>query len=461
MSTTTPPKSPTVAIARALRGLGLTQGRGCDFRVAGEYRNGERVGTYVLALTRHADETIAAKADEIERLTGEGPFPFRVSVRYHGSRPMATVANYGDRVRETAPEGPPAAEPAPAPAPAPEPEGAPEETPAAPALVPAPVRPVHDTEPNACKWCGIPKHQHALQTLAPVATHVWEAPTDEQRKERMAARRAARTTEPDPEPVLPDPESAAGRYLEHARDRAWQRQRANALGWSKSQAHLIAMAGTAGLSYDREGILRDRPRPGWPGIRVDEARLTPLVKAGFIAVTQPYGTGYTRVATTQDGIDALLLWGIYRPTPVEKDRAQEREPLRPLLSGRYATSRAEAEAEDERRRKAEREALYAALEETHAWEERDTRLWNAWAKVQGITHRLGRSRPYGWAPTPEEAEEHGLDPATVAELLKEAGGQPTPKPKLPKTTPARPLDVPPLPPAPPLSEQLGLFAATA
>ncbi|MFB7574690.1 hypothetical protein [Streptomyces sp. NPDC056165] len=87
------PSSPTVAIARVLRDLGLTQGRGCDFRVTGEYRNGERIGTYVLPLTRHADEVIAEHADEIERLTAETGWAFRVLVRYpSGDRPMTVVA---------------------------------------------------------------------------------------------------------------------------------------------------------------------------------------------------------------------------------------------------------------------------------------------------------------------------------------------------------------------------------
>jgi hypothetical protein len=66
-----------VAIARVLRDLGLTQGRGCDFRVTGECVNGERRSTYALALTRHADEVITGQADDIERRAEAGPFPFR------------------------------------------------------------------------------------------------------------------------------------------------------------------------------------------------------------------------------------------------------------------------------------------------------------------------------------------------------------------------------------------------
>ncbi|KUN37718.1 hypothetical protein AQJ30_15655 [Streptomyces longwoodensis] len=109
------------AIARILRGLGLTQGRGRDFRVTGDYQNGERIGTFVVVLTAHADEVIAEHADEIEHLSDEAGYPYRVSVRYDKKeRPMTTVANYGGRVREVPPaaaaalEEPAKPEPAPA-----------------------------------------------------------------------------------------------------------------------------------------------------------------------------------------------------------------------------------------------------------------------------------------------------------------------------------------------------------
>ncbi|MFF4292130.1 hypothetical protein ACFY0N_00570 [Streptomyces vinaceus] len=407
MSATTPaPKTPAVAIARALRGLGLTQGRGCDFRVTGDYRNGERVGTYVLVLTRHASEVIAEHADEIEAQTSTG-FPFRVSVRYFGtSRPVASVANYGDRIRET---------------------------PATP-------------EPATT-----PKPEEAAPTPAPTETDVEPAQAEtEPTPEALAAA-------PAPAPELPPAGTTAARFFEGAQQRQLNRRRADALGWSERQAHLIAMANTAGLSFDKEGILRDRPRPGWPGVRVDEARLAPLVKAGFIAVFEPYGPGYRRVSTTQDGRDALFLWNVYRPAPVVKDRQEERAPLRPLIGGRHAALRDHAAAEDARRRATEAEAMYAAIEELHAWEELCDVRWKAWAKVQGITHRLGRQAPAGWMPTEEEIAEHRLTPDTVAILRGEAK-RPTPRPALPKVTPMRPLEVPLLPAAPPSAEQLGLFA---
>ncbi|MGA5497744.1 hypothetical protein ACPCSP_25610 [Streptomyces cinereoruber] len=392
MTTLPPPKTPTVAIARVLRGLGLTQGRGCDFRVEGDYRNGERIGTYVLVLTRHADETIAAHADDIERLTGESGWAFRVSIRYLSDtgRPTTSVANYGDRVRQE----PPAAAPEPEPVAAADPEPTPD------------------------------------------------------------------TADEPPAPEVPEPGSPSAGYFAGARVRAWGRQRANALHWSGSQAYLVAAAATAGLSYDKNGVLRDRPRPGWTGTPVDETRLAPLVKAGFIAVTEPYGPGSKQVGITRDGAEALHLWRIYRPTPVDKDRKQEREPLRPLLGGEYAARRDQAAAEDQRRREAEREALYAALEELHAWEAWEDARWKVWATVNGITHRLGRRAPSGWMPTAEEIELHRLAPDVVAGLHADAL-RPRRKPELPKTTPARPLDVTPLPAIPAEAEQLDLFGATA
>jgi hypothetical protein len=104
-TTTAPAKTPTVAIARILRGLGLTQGRGGkDFRVGGEYRNGERQYTYVVAYSRRAEEVIAAHADEIEARADEAGFSFRVSVRYSaGGRVHTSVQNAGPRTRETPP----------------------------------------------------------------------------------------------------------------------------------------------------------------------------------------------------------------------------------------------------------------------------------------------------------------------------------------------------------------------
>ncbi|MGJ3558930.1 hypothetical protein ACR6C2_08095 [Streptomyces sp. INA 01156] len=119
MALTKTAHNPTTAIARALRRLDLAQGRGKDFRVEGEYKNGERVCTYVLVLTRHANEVVAAHADDIERWVGEdGGWSFTVNVRYSSKgHPHCTISNGAiERVREE-PPAPPADEPTPEPQP--------------------------------------------------------------------------------------------------------------------------------------------------------------------------------------------------------------------------------------------------------------------------------------------------------------------------------------------------------
>jgi hypothetical protein len=44
--------------------------------------------------------------------------------------------------------------------------------------------------PDGCRWCGIEARTHFQRWRSPVGWHRWEAPTDEQRKARMLARRA-------------------------------------------------------------------------------------------------------------------------------------------------------------------------------------------------------------------------------------------------------------------------------
>jgi predicted Zn-ribbon and HTH transcriptional regulator len=58
--------------------------------------------------------------------------------------------------------------------------------------------------PNGCRLCGIDQRGHAIQT-GPDGTHTWQAPTQQQIKDRMRARQAAHcsncgptTTEPHP-----------------------------------------------------------------------------------------------------------------------------------------------------------------------------------------------------------------------------------------------------------------------
>ncbi|WP_433223383.1 hypothetical protein [Microtetraspora malaysiensis] len=43
--------------------------------------------------------------------------------------------------------------------------------------------------PNGCRWCGIEAQVHFRRWKPPAGWHQWEAPTNEQRKERMIARR--------------------------------------------------------------------------------------------------------------------------------------------------------------------------------------------------------------------------------------------------------------------------------
>jgi hypothetical protein len=46
--------------------------------------------------------------------------------------------------------------------------------------------------PNGCRRCGIDQRGHAIQALAD-GSHTWTAPTQDQIKARMLARRTARS----------------------------------------------------------------------------------------------------------------------------------------------------------------------------------------------------------------------------------------------------------------------------
>jgi hypothetical protein len=52
------------------------------------------------------------------------------------------------------------------------------------------------TPPNGCRWCGIGQYEHAQRWMPEVGWHAWAAPTDEQRKARMKARRRSRPENP-------------------------------------------------------------------------------------------------------------------------------------------------------------------------------------------------------------------------------------------------------------------------
>jgi hypothetical protein len=49
-------------------------------------------------------------------------------------------------------------------------------------------------EPNGCTFCGVGERYHFRRWILGPGMHAWIEPTDAQRKERMLARRAARTT---------------------------------------------------------------------------------------------------------------------------------------------------------------------------------------------------------------------------------------------------------------------------
>ncbi|MET7814248.1 hypothetical protein ABZT26_25795 [Streptomyces sp. NPDC005395] len=107
-------KTPTIAISRALRAIGLKQGK--DFKVEGRYEGKgelrERIATDVLVLGREADEKVAEHADVIEAAaSADGGWSFRVSVYYveGRERPTTSISNIGSRVRQAPPAKRPAA----------------------------------------------------------------------------------------------------------------------------------------------------------------------------------------------------------------------------------------------------------------------------------------------------------------------------------------------------------------
>jgi hypothetical protein len=99
--TPAPAKTPGVAIARALRGLGLKQGT--DFRVKGVYSNGERTGTRVAVYGTDANAVVANHADAIEEaVKADGGWTMQVSIFFApGGAMWVGVDNYNTRVRQT------------------------------------------------------------------------------------------------------------------------------------------------------------------------------------------------------------------------------------------------------------------------------------------------------------------------------------------------------------------------
>lgn len=99
MAKTTAPKTPTGAIARVLRALGLAQGRGGDFVVRGLSTKADgRIGTFVVPLSGKAEKTIRDNAVAIEQGAADLGFRFMVSVEgWIGDLPCTSIHNFGKR----------------------------------------------------------------------------------------------------------------------------------------------------------------------------------------------------------------------------------------------------------------------------------------------------------------------------------------------------------------------------
>ncbi|MFI0934617.1 hypothetical protein ACH4RG_23205 [Streptomyces sp. NPDC021019] len=376
------PKTPTVAVARELRRLGLQQGPAKDFRITGHMVDGERDHTYVLLLTAEARQIVADRADELEAALAAGPFPFKVSVRYHGSdRPMPSIHNgREERIRDEKPTVAPAVD-TDTPADAPAVDSAPDvETPAADA--PA----VEEAAPAA------------VDTAAPAP-----ADTDVDQDADTAA-----TPEQPAQPVVD--------YSETYK----QQCQANALVWSTKQAAHVRAA-TIGHLYrdDFSDSFRWSSDRTKTGRRVSGSFLAPLQNAGFLLLGDTGADGRRLVEATPDGHRAILVWDAHQPEPTERNHKQERMPLNPLMWGEEAARRTAAFQADEDRRRVERDAWWAGHQEHRTAEDREGKLRAAWAKVEGIRNPCSK-RPAGWTPTNDQATEHSLAPDVVAALRLEA-----------------------------------------
>lgn len=547
MATTAPPRTPTVALARELRRLGLAQGT--DFRITGHYLRGERLFTYADLLNAHARQVIADNADALETALAAGPFPFTVTVRYFDSpNPWPTVSNsLGERIRDERPaaiELAPAGE-APATAPAPAfrtgdivtADGRPGEwelmapagdrwevEPAQAAdrerttIPAAALRPLADAphvrrgdlvvqsyaeQEHAAvvgdvyrlgRWVAertypatehIPEwtqlgdvdhltvvtaehvdsavrldvaegeHQgrivqaivtphagsfrvtcrclHGLEVCRKGRQVGWSRSVEAARElwqwhaagavGTAPADRLPAPAAPAPAPVTatphqdsPAPHAPAQVPALDWRDEYRQEQQAAALGWSTRHGQAMTWAAAGRLVRDVAGTTRLVNAAGQRGRRVAAALVPPLVAAGYLVA----GTGPAAVEPTEDGHRALLVWQRQRPAPVERPRKKEGLPLRPLAGGREALRRAVAFQAAEVERCAARERWYEEFDKRMAVEQREDRLNEVWGRVQGCTHRLGRKRPAGWAPTAEEAYLHSLGADVLAELRQDA-----------------------------------------
>ncbi|MFC8723719.1 hypothetical protein [Streptomyces bacillaris] len=358
------PKTPTIAVARELRRLGLQQGPGKDFRVTGHVANGERSHTYVLLLTANARQAVADHADDLEARLAAGPFPFTVSVRYsENGKPHPSVHNGGmERIREEKPTEDAALADAPAA------ETAEEATPAA-ADAPAP---------------------------APIAADVAQD---------------AETSNAPEEAVQPDDDH---------NEQYKQRCQADALVWSTKQAaHVRAAAAGHLFRDDFSDSFRWSTDRAKTGRRVSGSFLAPLQNAGFLLLGDTGADGRRLVEATPDGRRAIFVWDTHQPEPTERNHKQERMPLNPLMWGEEAARRTAALQADEDRRRAERDAWWAGHQERRAAEDAEEPLRAAWAKAEGILNPCSERRK-GWTPTNDQVTEHALDPKVVAALRLEA-----------------------------------------
>ncbi|MFF2940213.1 DUF3560 domain-containing protein [Streptomyces niveus] len=268
--------------------------------------------------------------------------------------------------------------------------------------------------------------------------------------------------EPEPAPPVEEPEPEEPPAIEPARpvedpkELRLQRQQAAALGWSAGQAEFVLAAAAGRLYRHAFGSLHCQDQPGTSGRVISNHRLSALVKAGFLTVGAPDATRRCPILVTVDGRRAAMVWKRWVPKPVVKKREQECERLRPLLHGEQARRLVRQAQEEEAKRKAATEEFYEVHQRLMAWEDREDRLWKAWAKVHGIAYRLQR-RPAGWVPTHQEIAEHRLDADVVAELRADAEA-PESKPVLPKLNQRPTPDLPPMAADDQTPEQLDLFA---
>lgn len=90
-----PARTPTVAITRALRAIGLVnQGPYRQFAVRGCYLKSQRLYTFAFAFMPHDDAVIVENASLIERLTAAEGWPFRVSVTTFFNSTLSEYRNH-------------------------------------------------------------------------------------------------------------------------------------------------------------------------------------------------------------------------------------------------------------------------------------------------------------------------------------------------------------------------------